>query len=64
MRSYRIDVFGTIDNLFDKGPREYYAAAFSDTFGSGTGLGVDPNSDMRGRRYALTRRSRSSSVRR
>ena len=53
MRSYRIDVFGTINNLFDHGPQEYYAAAFSDTFSAGTGLGVDPNSDMRGRRYVL-----------
>ena len=53
MRNYRIDVFGTINNLFDKGPQEYYAAAFTDTFNSGTGLGVDPNSDMRGRRYVL-----------
>ena len=53
MRSYRIDVFGTINNLFDKGPQAYLAAAFTDTFNSGTGLGVDPNSDMRGRRYVL-----------
>jgi outer membrane receptor protein involved in Fe transport len=53
MRSYRIDVFGTINNLFDKGPQAYLAAAFTDTFNSGTGLGVDPNSDMRGRRYVF-----------
>jgi hypothetical protein len=53
MRSYRIDVFGTINNLFDKGPQAYLAAAFADTFNSGTGLGVDPNSDVRGRRYVF-----------
>ena len=53
MRSYRIDVFGTINNLFDKGPQAYLAAAFTATFNSGTGHGVDPNSDMRGRRYVF-----------
>jgi hypothetical protein len=53
MRSYRIDIYANVNNLFDTGPQEYYAAAFSDAFSTGTGLGVDPASDMRGRRYAI-----------
>ena len=53
MRNYRVDVFCTINNLFDRPPQEYFAAAFSDTFSAGTGLGVNPNGDLRGRRYVL-----------
>ena len=52
-RGYRINIFGTINNLFNKDPQQYLAAAFTDTFNTGTGLGVDPNGDMRGRRYVL-----------
>jgi iron complex outermembrane recepter protein len=58
-RGYRVNIFGTINNLFDKDPQEYLGAppappaAFTDTFNTGTGLGVDTNLDMRGRRYVL-----------
>jgi outer membrane receptor protein involved in Fe transport len=47
----RITFFATINDLFDEGPQEYLALPFSDTFSTGTGLGV--TGDERGRRYAL-----------
>ncbi len=47
----RVNLFGTIDNLFDKGPQQYLATPFSSFFSTGPGLGV--TGDLRGRRYAV-----------
>jgi len=50
-RGSNINLFATINNLFDKDPEEFLNAPFSSNFSTGTGLGV--TGDMRGRRYAV-----------
>lgn len=51
LRGNKINLFGTIDNLFDKAPQQYLFTAFSSFFSTGPGLGR--TGDLRGRRYVV-----------
>ena len=51
IRDHRLNVYGTVNNLFDEQPTNSLFSAFSSNFSTGTGLGVQ--GDLRGRRYAI-----------
>jgi iron complex outermembrane receptor protein len=51
MGGTNLNVFGTINNLFDTEPQNSLSSPFSSFFSTGTGLGVQ--GDLRGRRYVV-----------
>jgi len=51
VRDYRLNLFATINNLFDEGVTNNHGGTFSSFFSTGTGLGVQ--GDLRGRRYVV-----------
>ena len=58
--SGEIGIYFNVNNLFDEDPQDFFTAAFSSNFSSGTGLGT--YGEQRGRRYTIGARMDFGSI--